>query len=281
MNVNFSYTLIFTLMSVVSGPVLADSPKAIEYKNDVDRLSAEVEHLKQENGELKKKVDYLTQTEEGLLKEIKVQFDDLKVISAEADGLTKSREIANLSGKFLSLYPHSKSLKLVENIKFNSNKKIEMFSALIAFLDLMAQKEFAKAHEKLESVKSLCDKKIFHQLLDSLERAETDEKNHPDVFSSYRQFHKSVSTGIEIGKKYQVFAKLANDGTYFRNPDDEQDYDTFVRFSDGWIGSDVNRSRLLYDLRGKNGCFTVHITADNTIELDDFTSSLCKVSQKR
>ncbi len=89
----------------------------------------------------------------------------------------------------------------------------------------------------------------------------------------HREFHKTASTGMKVGKKYKVYSTLTKSGTYLENPDDDRDVHTLVGVSDQEL--DADKKRELYDMRGKKGCFTVMMFGEGTIGILAFKPESC------
>ena len=231
-------------------------------------LSEKVSALEAEKAALAAKVQELEQTEPNLLlrcKEIAAKTAD----SASRERSADVEEALKVCSGFVAKFPNSPQAEEVKAIVAQKKRLQNVFGALDDIQKKTADGEYASAKRIAESLRGEIDDGFVDRMLEQIEKA----KNAPTPIG-YRELHKLVSTGMQVGKQYAVEAYLMPDGRYLCVAYAQSCLgpDTMIRFEENL---NQEKSRQLYDQRGKNSCFLVRMEYGGNLMVDDFYPSKC------
>lgn len=262
---NYRTTMKLTV-TMLSFALLASCGNKSE--EEAKALSEKVNALETEKALLASKVQELQETEPNVwqrCKEVAAKTDN----GASRGRLAEVEEALKLCAGFVAKFPNSPQVEEASRIVAQKKR----LQAVITVLDDIDAKvkagEFASAKRAAEALHGEVDDLFVAQILDGIEK-----QKHAPASISYRELHKLVSTGMPIGKQYSVEASLMPDGRYLCIAYAQYclNSETMIRVEENL---NLEKSRQLYDLRGKSSCFLVRMERGGDLIVDDFQPGKC------
>lgn len=231
-------------------------------------LSEKVSVLEAEKAQLAAKVQELEQTEPNLLQRCN------EIAAKTADSASRERsadveEALKVCSEFVAKFPNSPQAEGVKAIVAQKKRLQNVFSVLDDVQKKTVEGEYDSAKRIAESLRGEVDDAFVDRVIEGIEK----EKSAPARIS-YKELHKLVSTGMQVSKQYAVEAYLMPNGRHL-----------CVTYAQSCLGPDTmirieenlshEKSRQLYDRRGKSSCFLVRMGYDGNLMIDDFYPSKC------
>lgn len=253
----------------------------LKYQKKIENLKGVIITLKDENTLLRNKNSEYRETPQGILSDSLNLFDEsqkeienLQAIKLIEKGREKLRELK-------IRFPNSKESDQAEKLIKKADNELET-----RYLVKKFRNDIKTNSQKAEKTLSKLNSKIgqnnfdsFKRELENLKRKEEERKNRP-IKLSFKDLHKKVNTGMEIGKIHEVNAYLDKSGNYLCKKSKVSDQcSSYSNFSIS-IKNDFSitkKASSFYDLRGKEGCFRVYLSS-GAIWIKDFKGTNCEIS---
>jgi outer membrane murein-binding lipoprotein Lpp len=237
-------------------------------EEEAKSLNEKVKALEAEKAQLAVKVQELEQTEPNLLqrcKEIAAKTAD----SASRKSSVDVVEALKVCSGFVARFPNSPHAEEVKAIVAQKKRLQNAFSVLDDIQKKTTEGEYASAKQIAESLRGEVDDGFIDRVIEVIEK----EKSAPTPIG-YKDLHKLVSTGMQVGKLYSVEAYLMPDGRYLCVAYAQSCLgpDTMIRIEENF---NHEKARLLYDQRGKSSCFLVSMEYGGNLAINDFYPSKC------
>lgn len=237
-------------------------------EDELKSLGEKVNTLEAEKAQLAAKVQELEQTEPNLSQRCK-EIAAKTAGSASRERAADVAEALRVCSGFVAKFPNSAQAEEVKAIIAQKKRLQNVFGTLDEVQKKAAEGEYAAAKRIAESLRGEIDDGFVDGILDQIEKA----KNAPTPIG-YRELHKLVSTGMTVGKQYAVEAYLMPNGrhlclAYARSC---MDPDTMIRIEENL---NHEKSRQLYDQRGKISCFLLRMEYGGNLIIDDFNPAKC------